>query len=220
MQSDASKEAIMTETSTRFIAEMQQVTQEYASFSRSRSGLGNVLGGAAGLISFAALWLLGRGVALAALTVGLTVAWLVGKELIRRRFYRPFGDAREIWSVSQRRGQAIGAAAAGVGIAAYAVLPVGPARPITPPWSIPLPYLIVCVVTPWIVWRYLRTVNEAMVGSYLLFMSALTCAGLVPDRGMFIAFLPLYSVLLIVLGFKEHRRFQGLAARLRTRREV
>src|SRR5438270_329130 len=114
----------MIETSARSIADLQQVTREYASFSRSRGGLGNVLGGVVGLISFAALWLLG-GIVLAALSVGLTLAWLVGKEIIRHQVYRPFGDVRELWSASQRRGHAIAAIASGVGLVALAVLPVG-----------------------------------------------------------------------------------------------
>ena len=208
----------MIETSTRSLAEMQHVTREYASFSQSRGGLGNVLGGVAGLIGFAALWLLGRGVALAALAVGLTAAWLVGKELIRRRFYRPFGDAREIRSAAHRRSHVIAAALMPVGLVAFVALPVGQARSITPPWSLPLPYLIACLVSPWIVWRYLRTDNEIVVGFYLLAMSAMTSAGVVPDRLLFGVILPLYSVMLIGLGVKEHRQFQALAARLRATR--
>src|SRR5437588_7925306 len=110
MRSASRKENSMTGTSARSIAELQQVTQEYASYSQSRGGLGNVLGGVVGLISFAALSLLG-GVVLAVLSVGLTVTWLVGKEIIRHRLYRIFGDAQEMWSASQRRGHAIAAVA-------------------------------------------------------------------------------------------------------------
>jgi hypothetical protein len=207
----------MTETSARSIAELQRVTREYASFSQSRGGLGNVLGGVVGLISFAALWLLG-GVALAALSVGLTVTWLVGKETIRHRLYRPFGDAQEIWSASQRRGHAIAAIASGLGLAALAVLPVGDTQLTQSLWSIPLPYLIVCLAAPWIVWRYLRTGNELLVGFYLLFMSAVAVSGWTPNRILFSAILPSFSVILIVLGAKEHRQFQKLAARLRVGR--
>ena len=83
------------------------------------------------------------------------------------------------------------------------------------PWSIALPYLVFCLVTPWLAWRYLRTVNELMVGFYLLFASAITSAGFVPDKVLFTAILPLYGVTLIALGLKEHRQFQTLAAQLR-----
>jgi hypothetical protein len=208
----------MTETSARSIHELQQVTQEYASFSQSRGGLGNVLGGMVGLMSFAALWLLG-GIALAALSVGLTLTWLVGKEIIRHRVYRPFGDAQEIWSVSQRRGHAIAAIASGLGLVVLAVLPVGDTQLTTSLWSIPLPYLIVCLAAPWIVWRYLRTSNEILVGFYLLFLSAVAVSSWTPNHILFTVILPSYSVILIVLGVKEHLQFGKLAARLRVRHE-
>ena len=210
----------MTATSTRSIAEMQQLTQEYASFSQSRSGLGNVLGGVAGLISFAAMWLLARGVVMAVLTVGVTVAWLGGKEIIRRRLYRPFGDARENWPASERRKHAIGVSVIAAVLAAFAIMIMVHALLTKTPWSIVLPYLIFCLVTPWIAWRYLRTINEFMVGFYLLFASAITVAGFVPSLLVFAAVLPLYSIALIAVGWKEHRQFRALAARLRARSEA
>jgi hypothetical protein len=208
----------MTETSRRSIGEIQQVTQEYASFSQSRSGLGNVLGGVAGLVAFAAMWLLGQGIVTAVLTAGATVAWLVGKEIIRTRLYRPFGDARETWPAGQRRAHLISVAIVAAVLAVFAVLIVVHALLTNTSWSIVLPYLVYCAVTPWIAWRYLRTTNEFMVGLFLLLASAITSAGFVPDRLLFTAILPLYSVALIVFGLKEHRQFQALAARLRAQR--
>ena len=208
----------MTETYTRSIAEMQQLTQEYASFSQSRSGLGNVLGGAAGLIVSIVILLRWHGLVAAALTVGLTVAWLVGKEIIRGRLYRPFGEAREIWPASQRRGHVIGVSIIAVVLAAFAALIVAHIVADRAPWPATVPYLVFCFVTPWIAWRFLRTTNEIMVGIYLLLASAITSAGFVPDLLVFAAILPLYSVLLIVLGWKEHGQFHKLAARLRAQR--
>jgi len=70
------------------IAALQRLTREYASFSRSRSGLGNVLGGVCSLLAFAADWALGTSSLAAAITVSLTLMWLVGKEIIRRRIYQ------------------------------------------------------------------------------------------------------------------------------------
>ena len=214
----ASEEETMTGTYSRSIVEMQQLTQEYASFSQSRSGLGNVLGGVAGLIAFAAMWLLGRGAATAVVTVGATIAWLVGKEIIRRRLYRPFGDAREAWPATQRRQHVFGVSIIAAVLAVFAVMIVVHAVLTKASWTIFVPYLIFCFVTPWIAWRYLRTINEFMVGLFLLFASAITSAGFVPDRLIFTAILPLYSVTLIAVGLREHRQFQTLAARLRAQR--
>ena len=208
----------MTETYTRSIAEMQQLTQEYASFSQSRSGLGNVLGGVAGLLAFAAMWLLGPGVAAAVLTVGGTMVWLVGKEIIRARLYRPFGDVREIWPAPQRREHIVAVAIVAVVLATLAVLIVLHLLFDKPEWSKGLPYLAFCLVTPLIAWRYLRTMNEFMVGVFLLMACAISAAGFTPDRVLFTAILPLYSALLIGVGLKEHRQFQALAARLRAQR--
>lgn len=202
------------------ISEMQDLTREYASFSQSRSGLGNVLGGVAGLASFAVMWLLGRGVATAILTVGLTVAWLVGKEVIRRQLYRPFGEARETWPASLRHGHVVSVAIIACACVAFAVVILVRSFTAATPWSVALPYLIFCLITPWIGWRYLRTVNEFMVGFYLLFASAVVSAGFVPDRLWLVAILPWYSLVLVVLGLREHRQFQDLAARLRGLREV
>ncbi len=202
------------------ISEMQELTREYASFSQSRSGLGNVLGGVAGLASFAIMWLLGRGVATAILTVGLTFAWLVGKEVIRRQLYRPFGEARETWPASLRRGHMVSVAIISCVCAAFAVAILVRSLTAATPWSLALPYLIFCLITPGIAWRYLRTVNEFMVGFYLLFASAVVSAGFVPDRLWLVAILPWYSLVLVVLGLREHRQFQDLAARLRGLREV
>jgi hypothetical protein len=168
----------------------------------------------------AAMWLLKPGLIAAVLTVGVTVVWLVGKEIIRRRLYRPFGDASETWPPSQRRRHLIGVSFVATGLAVLAVLIVLHVLFYRGAWSTGLPYLVFCLVTPWIAWRYLRTDNELMVGLFLLFASAITSAGFVPDLALFTAILPLYSVILITVGTKEHRQFQALAARLRARQRV
>src|SRR5205807_8383680 len=98
--------------------------------------------------------------------------------------------------------------------------PVGDTQLTTSLWSIPVPYLVVCLAAPWIVWRYLRMGNELLVGFYLLFMSAVAVSGWTPNHLLFTVILPAYSVILIVLGVNEHRQFQELAARLRVRREA
>ena len=210
----------MNETASRSLAEIQQLTREYASFSQRRSGLGNVLGGVAGVLIFLALWLLGPGAVTAAITLGLTVVWLVGKEVIRQRLYRPFGDAREFWPEPERRSHRIIVCVLAIFLAGFAVAIVVHTVTASASWAIAVPYLLFCLVTPWITWRYLRTANEGVVGLYLLFASAVTCAGFVPDPLLFAAILPLYSVLLIGLGLREHRQFQQVAVGLRGQRAV
>jgi hypothetical protein len=91
----------MDETHT--LERVQQLTQDYASYSQSRNGLGKVLGGVVGLIVALANGLIGPGWLTASLTIGLTIAWLISKEVIRRHFYQRFGEARERWVNDARR---------------------------------------------------------------------------------------------------------------------
>ncbi len=205
----------MMEAPTRSLTEIQDLTQQYASFSQSRNGLGNVAGGIAGLIISGAILLLGRGLPIAVLTVGLTIAWLVGKEALRRRLYRAFGEASETWPNDRRRIFNICIAVLGAICAAFFVVVAVRVATAASPWSIGVPYMVFCAITPWIAWRYLRTVNEFMVGFYLLFASAVACAGFVPDRFVTLAILPVYSLVMIAAGWQEHRQFQALASRLR-----
>lgn len=153
----------------------------------------------------------------AALTLTVTATWLVGKEVIRRRVYRRFGEAREIWPAAKRREHLVMVGMIGVVVAVLAVLIVLHALLDKPEWAKSLPYLVFCLGTPWIAWRYLRTANELMVGVFLLFACAVSAAGFTPDHVVNTAILPLYSMLLIGVGLKEHRQFTLLAARLGAR---
>ncbi len=205
----------MTQTLTRSIDHLQQITQEYASYTQSRGGLGNVLGGTMGLIVVTAVWLLGASVATAVLTCGATLVWLAGKEVIRRRVYQAFGNARELWPAPQRQRHTVVVSLIAAVLVVFAGMVVVHVLTVRTPWSLAWPYLVFCLVTPWIAWRYLRTDHELMVGVFLLLASAVTAASFIPDRLVFTAIVPLYSVILILLGMKEHRQYQALAARLR-----
>jgi len=75
------------------------------------------------------------------------------------------------------------------------------------------PYLIFCVVTPWIVWRSFFTTPELALGFDLLFIGAITASGHTPDFwGLLTA--PAFAAAMIPVGLAEHRRFQALARRL------
>ncbi len=196
------------------IADMQQLTREYASYSRSRGGLANVLGGVVGLVIFGAIWLFGGNPVTAALTVGLTLVWLAGKEVIRRRLYRGFGEAREVWAGAPRRTRHILTWIFTPLLLAFAVWIVAAGWLSKP--AIAAPYLIFCLATPWIMWRYLYTLNEIMIGFGLLFVSAVTASGHTPAL-LGLAFVPVYAAAMIPLGLAEHRQFKGLRTRLEAR---
>ncbi len=196
------------------IVELQRLTQEYASFSRRRGGLGNVLGGVVGLVVFGAIWLFGGNTVTAAIAIVLTLLWLAGKEVIRRRFYQGFGAARETWTGSLRRTHQLSVLLFTPLLLAFAVWIVAAgwlSKPVVA-W----PYLIFCLGTPLIMWRYLYTLNEIMIGFGLLFMCAITASGHTPALlGLLIV--PAYAAAMIPLGLSEHRRFRALEARLHAR---
>ena len=204
----------MNDMQLRSIRAAQQLTQEYASYSQSRNGLGNVLGGVAGLVIYVANGLLGPGLPTAAITIGLTVLWLIGKEVIRRRLYRSFGEAREIWAPTARTwhiaivillaGLIFGMLIWGIFSGRFANVRMWPA------------FLIYAAI-PVISWRYLRSINEFLIGVPLLIACAYTSMG---GAGGFWDQLqiPLYAAVMIAIGIAEHRQFQVLAARLRAQR--
>jgi hypothetical protein len=205
----------MDETQMRSIQEAQQLTQEYSSYSQSRNGLGNVLGGSVGLGIYLVNGLLGPGLLTATLTIGAVVLWLIGKELIRRRLYQSFGEAREIWSPTARRWHI-----AIVAILALLVI-------VILSWSIVdgrfyeprnWPGLLIYAAMPVIAWRYLRTITEFLIGVPLLIACAYTSMG-----GAFGFWdqlqIPIYAAVMIAIGIAEHRQFRVIAARLRAQRE-
>jgi len=199
------------------IADLQGLTREYASFSRSRGGLGNVLGGGVGLVVFGAIWLFGHGLTITVLAVGLTATWLVGKETIRRRLYRRFGEVQETWTGTARRTHRSGVLLFTLILLAFAVWIVAAGWLSKP--AVAWPYLIFCLATPLILWRCLYTLGEIMVGSGLLLMCAVVASGHTPAL-LGLLTVPCYAAAMIFLGLFEHRRFRALETRLRTRPEA
>jgi len=196
------------------MVELQQLTREYASFSRSRAGLGNVLGGVVGLVVFGSIWLFGGNRVTAALAIVLTLLWLAGKETMRRRLYRGFGEARETWTGPPRRTHQLNVLIFTPLLLAFAVWIVAAGWLSKP--AVAWPYLIFCLATPLIMWRYLYTLNEIMIGFGLLFMCAVTASGHTPALlGLLIV--PAYAAVMIPLGISEHRQFRALETRLHAR---
>jgi hypothetical protein len=192
----------------------QELTREYASYSQQRAGLGNVLGGVAGLVVYFVGLLNGPGPLTALLTLAVTVGWLVGKELIRRRLYQAYGDARSAWPDDERQFHRLMTAFLGlisVWVIAQQVLRGRLGDPQF--W----PYILLVGLTPLIAWFWLRTRGEFIVGVFLLAAAALTSAGsayTVGNYGLLFAFVPLVSLVMIGLGLREHRQFRALSTRL------
>lgn len=204
---------------------VQNLTREYASYSQHRSGLGNVLGGVAGLLAYFVGLFYGPGATTAVVTCVATLSWLIGKEVIRRRVYQAFGAARAHWPEADRRYQLLMCLFLGAISLWVLVVQVQLGR-ITEPrfW----PYMIIVALIPLIAWRFLRTTSEFIVGVFLLAASAVTSVGgaytlgvvgLRPENGLLFVFVPIAAVTLIVLGLAEHRRFRTLRDQLNAHQE-
>jgi hypothetical protein len=204
---------------------VQNLTREYASYSQHRSGLGNVLGGVAGLLAYLVGLLYGPGATTAVVTGVVTLSWLIGKEVIRRRVYQAYGAARAHWSAADRRFQ-LGLCLFLGAISLWVIVVQVQAGRLTEPrfW----PYILIVALIPLIAWRFLRTTSEFIVGVFLLAASAVTSAGsaytfggtaLRPDNALLFVFVPIAAIALIVVGLAEHRRFRTLRDQLRVHGE-
>ncbi len=205
----------MPDAQLRRLQAAQELTAEYASYAQRRSGLGHVLGGVAGLSAYLVGLLYGPGAATAAVTIGATIAWLIGKELLRRQVYQAFGTAREPWPRPERRLQ-IGLTAflalVALGVLAALVLDGRAADPSR--W----PYMLFVALTPLVAWRLLRTPGEFIVGVFLLCACAVTSAGgaySLDGTGLLFISVPIAAAALVILGVREHRQFLALRDRLR-----
>lgn len=205
----------MAEMQLERLRAVQELTRAYASYSQHRSGLGNVLGGIAGLLAYFVGLLAGPGPTTTAITIAATIGWLVGKEVIRRRVYQAFGLAYAPWPAADRRLQ-LGLTAFLTAVSLWVLIMQVQLGGLSEPRS--WPYMLVVAVTPLIAWRFLRTQSEFIVGVFLLCASAVTSAGgaySLANNGLLYVFVPVAAVALIVIGLREHRQFLALRDQLR-----
>ena len=84
------------------------------------------------------------------------------------------------------------------------------------PWDLrAIGYLAVVALLPWVVWRWLRTPLEFIVGVFLLCQAALAFTGQAYGFGPSTAVFPLASIALIVVGWRDHQRFHRLQVEMR-----
>jgi hypothetical protein len=217
----------MLDTATlETIKRRQRLSEEYASYSQTRGGLSKVLGGVVGTLVILTGTLLGGGVVTAFVTIIGTLVWLIGKEVIRTRFYRPFGEAQEEWSPEKRREQRyLAIFLAGVSIFVFAAYIVSGHILNPQTWS----YLFFAALIAPVTWRFFRTPAEGSVGIFLMAACAVHSVGgayslfyrnnmdnILLDVGMMAAtWTPLlFAGVLVLQGIAEHRRFRALASEL------
>ena len=84
------------------LASYAEITREYARFSRSAAGLGNVIGGGLALLSWAVWSYVPDSILRRVVLIVLPVLWIAIKKWLRRRYYQRYG---QVTSRGDRRGK-------------------------------------------------------------------------------------------------------------------
>lgn len=195
---------------------LQDLTRRYARYSLSAGGLGSALGGVLALVTYfiGALatpdgpW--GR-IALAA----APFLWIGGREALRRGYYQALGRVVEVRTAGERRwhlGFTLFTAAVSlfvVGAIGWRILVQGAPAPDTGQWA----YLVLVTALPWLVWRFMPTPLEFIVGVFLVAQAAVILAG-----GHYELWqqpqVPFVAVVFIAIGVKQHLEFRAIRQEL------
>lgn len=196
---------------------LQALTREYSRYSRSAGGLSAMAGGIACLASFLAGALLPTTLALRIALIAVPVLWIAGKQWLARRYYQRLGQVEEQVTPVERNFQRFFIAFTAlvsvlvIGSVLTRLVPMGERA-----WDLrAIGYLVVVALLPWVVWRWLRTPLEFIVGVFLLCQAALAFTGQAYGFGPSTAVFPLASIALIVVGWRDHQRFQRLQVEMR-----
>lgn len=199
------------------LALLAALTQEYATFSRSASGLGNTLGG---LIAVA-IWLTGAyadppAPARAALVLALP-AWMAAKTWLRQHYYQRHGEAWEILpppaaGIERFAQGCVGGVAAVLLVVCLYLAVAAPAKMA----GVPLLNRLALVAGPLlgvVLARHINTPFEAMVAVNLLVQTVMLTTG-TPIHWQRQNVTLTWSLLLMAIGLWEHFRFRGVERQL------
>ncbi|MHB8595779.1 MAG: hypothetical protein ACYDER_03100 [Ktedonobacteraceae bacterium] len=204
----------MEESVFHIIEEMQRLTHDYANYARRRSGLGNVLGGMITLVVAILILLIKPDILIALVASGFTLVWLIGKELLRTFLYTPLGKATERWSAPMQWFHLLRMCLSILLLGGLSVSVVVHQHLAFQQWW---PLLIFLLVIPWIVWRYLRSSMEYLLGLFLLLASVFASIDRIGDVRSYLFVALLLALLAILLGLDEHLRFRLLVGEILVR---
>ena len=196
--------------------ELSELTRRYARFSRSAAGLGSVLGGVLALVAYFTGALAPLAPWSRLLLASTPLVWIGAKEALRHRYYQRFGRVVERPDRSEYRWHVVLTIFIAVVSAGVTVVMVG--GMVMSGWTaLPLArwlgYMAFVVALPFLVWRYMRTMAEFVVGVFLVAQAALVLGGGNYELGQQIQ-APVFAVVLIVFGIREHLEFRVLTRRL------
>jgi hypothetical protein len=216
--------------SLKELSELEKLTRAYGKFSRDAVGLGHVLGG--GLV-FLSAYLLGHHIHLGVfgrLLLGAgPFVWILGKEWLREGYYQFSGrvqQPRRVWEdvlLAMLTGVTALFILMATGFVAYGLLQDFS-------WRLALSslaYVALLLPMPFMVWRYLRSPYEFVVGVFLLTLSAillsgtpLAASGRAGIMYVFAVAAQVVALVMVLVGFVEHMEFLKLRRKVRVLKEA
>lgn len=191
-----------------------ELTRRYARFSVSAGGLGSVLGGVLVLVTyFVGALVADLSTAARILMAAAPLVWIAAKELLRWHYYQRLGRVAESRTRSDRRwhlGFTLFTLAVSVVIIAVVLVRDGPAAFAS---FESLGYLAFVAAMPLLVWFFMRTPLEFIVGVFLVAQAALMLGGSNYELGQQLQ-APIIAIVLIVIGIRQHREFIDLSRQL------
>ena len=192
--------------------QLQQLTERYARYRFSAGGLSSVLGGLLSLVMFFTALLAPLGPVERAVLALAPLLWLLSKEALRRFYYQRSGAVGEKLSASQHRQHfrlTIFVAAVSTAIVGVGLWKFGLSGLLALPWP-KLSYLLIAVLMPLIVWRWLWSNSDFIAGVSLMCQAAVIIAGSNYRLDYLGIYLIAMALLCIFNGVREHRDYLRL----------
>ena len=188
---------------------LADLTRRYARFSLSAGGLSSVFGG----VLCIGIFLLGLALELSwPLRIALAsapVVWLLSKELLARFYYQRHGRVEQRLSDGERRshfGFTAFVALVSLVIIISVLIGKGLSGITIGGWG----YLMVVALMPFVVWRWLWSSSDFIVGVSMICQSAVFLGGGHYQLDWLGAYMLFAGLLAILLGVREHREFLRL----------
>ena len=196
---------------------LEDLTREYSRFSRSAGGLAAACGGLMCLLSYLAGGLMPASPLLHTGLVLMPLLWLIAKQIMATRYYQRWGQVEEIETAQERQTRHV---FTGFTALASLMIVVGALTGRAPlqltPWSLTsVAYVVVVLSLPLIVWKWLRTPLDFVVGVFLLSQAALAFIGHTYPLWSTAVVFPFAALIMIAAGISDHRKFLKVRAEIR-----
>jgi hypothetical protein len=197
------------------LTELAEVTRAYARYSRSAGGLSLVIGGVLCLAAYFIGALADLGQAMRFLLAGTPLLWIVSKVALTQWLYQRHGRVKEAVSRSDRLWH-IGFTAFTAAVSAGIVIFVFTRGGLGLGWEI-YGYLAFVIALPVLVWFFMRTWMEFVIGVFLVAQAAVVLAGGNYELGQQPQ-APIVAAIAVAWGVKEHLDYRRIRERMQALR--